>query len=1333
MTKTDGKKVVSGGEKTSSRVNPYVGPRPYLPGEELFGRDREKRDLFDQLLAERIVLLHSPSGAGKSSLVNAGLIPMLRQEGLQDLPVVRVGEEPDLKHASQDGFNRFTYSMLLSLEGELTPGETNGLKVLSEVESDDTEAQRKARLDELARMSLETYLVERRQKLDIDLSVLIFDQFEEIITIAPTDYQGKQVFFNQMGDILSDRSLWALFVIRDDFLGALEPFALSIPTQFSNTFRLELLNSHAAQQAIQKPVARQGITFLESAAQKLVDDLRIIQTQTASGEIVSRLGLYVEPVQLQVVCLRLYEQLELANRPEKTQIVDEDIKNVGDVGAALASYYNERVTATAGSLVVERLVRDWFDEHLITKSGLRSQVMMEVGASGGLDNALIRQLEKAHLVRAEKRRGLTWFELAHDRLVRPVQRDNERWQQKYLLPWQLRAIEWQKIGEPDNLLLRGNSLDKFREWADEHPVELNEIDSKYLQSSLKWREMHLSPLQRKAAEWDSQGRPQHLLSSGVDLQQASDWSLANTNEITTRELEYLEASREADREAVERELEAAEQLAEAERRRAEEQASAAVRLRRMAYLLGAFLVIAVILAGLAFLNYQSAQRNSQVAQRNAIIAQEQRSTAEVASTQAIIEKDNAEAAEGTAVYNAVQAEQNADRARALSLSAQASNLLDQNLDLGLLLSIEGYRLDSLPQTRQALFWALSRSSWIDRFLSGHSDTILGVAWSQDERFASGSADGTVVIWNLNSGVPEQILEGHSDWVQSVAWSPDGRLASGSNDGTIILWDLENGSPEQTLEGNSNRVSSVAWSPDGRLASGLADGTVILWDLENDSHEQILDGHSDLVHSVAWSSDGRLASGSYDGKVIVWDLEGSLPELTLEGHSFWVNSVAWSSDGRLASGSDDGTVILWDLENGSPEQTLEGHSDWVSSVAWSPDGRLASGSGDGTVIIWDWESGIPDQTLEGESGVVYCLTWSPDGRLASGSKDGKVIVWDLENILPEMNLEGHSDWVNSVAWSPDGRLASGSNDGTVIVWNPENGLPELNLEGHSDRVRSVAWSLDGKLASGSDNGTVIFWDLESGSPEMTLEEHSDRVSSVDWSPDGRLASGSYDGKVIVWDLESGLPELNLEGHSAWVNSVDWSPDGRLASGSNDGKVIIWDLESGLPELNLDGHSDWVNSVAWSLDGQLASGSSDRYVIIWDLENGSPEMTLEGHSHWVRSVIWSRDRRLASGSNDGTIIVWDLENGSPELTLEGHSDAVHSVAWSPDGRLLASGSTDQILQVWSMDTKVWINQACQRAGRNFTQAEWAQFLPEEVYRKTCEQWTLDTSNPTLTPTP
>ena len=153
----------------NTRPNPYVGPRAFQAGEPFYGRDHELRSLAALLIAERIVLLHSPSGSGKTSLIQAGLLPRLREEEFNVLPLIRINHEAPENVATLTGFNRYALSTLLSLE-ENVP-----------------EAQRLS-LENLATLTIDEYLTKRPRAEGAPLSeVLIFDQFEELLTIAPGD------------------------------------------------------------------------------------------------------------------------------------------------------------------------------------------------------------------------------------------------------------------------------------------------------------------------------------------------------------------------------------------------------------------------------------------------------------------------------------------------------------------------------------------------------------------------------------------------------------------------------------------------------------------------------------------------------------------------------------------------------------------------------------------------------------------------------------------------------------------------------------------------------------------------------------------------------------------------------------------------------------------------------------------------------------------------------------------------------------------------------------------------------------------------------------------
>ena len=583
----------------NSRPNPYVGPRAFETGEKLYGRNREARELLDLLVAERIVLLHSPSGAGKSSLVQAGLIPQLQEDGFRVYPVVRVNQEPPPELARDERFNRYTFSVILSLE-EILP-----------------EDQRRP-VEKLDFISLDEYLgsyfqsLEREQETENDSITLIFDQFEEVLTVDSTDRQAKMEFFNQLGEALRERSRWALFVMREDYLPALDPYVRPIPTRLANTYRLDFLVVEAARQAIQQPAKGVGVRFSLPAVNKLVNDLRLVQVQQPDGSMDVVPGPYVEPVQLQVVCSNLWSHLPA----DIQEITEKEISSIGNVDQSLAEYYAERVASIARQTSVrERDIREWFEHHLITESGIRGQVLMGQGESEGVSNQTIALLEDTHLIRAEKRLGATWFELAHDRLIQPVRTNNAVWFQENLSLLQRQASLWEQQNRSDTLYLRDAALETAEAWATQHPDELSPIDREFL---------------------------------------------ANCLELRSRE--------NAAREAAERErqlkLEAAQQLAE-------EQARAAARIRRVAYVLAAVLVIAVALAVVAFLARTAANNNAK-------IANQQRSTAQAASTlayenalQAQANAESAQAAEELAKQNADIAKNNAATAQAASTEAVA--------------------------------------------------------------------------------------------------------------------------------------------------------------------------------------------------------------------------------------------------------------------------------------------------------------------------------------------------------------------------------------------------------------------------------------------------------------------------------------------------------------------------------------------------------------------------------------------------------------------------------------------------------------------------------------
>ncbi|MFE1318791.1 trypsin-like peptidase domain-containing protein [Kitasatospora phosalacinea] len=464
----------------------------------------------------------------------------------------------------------------------------------------------------------------------------------------------------------------------------------------------------------------------------------------------------------------------------------------------------------------------------------------------------------------------------------------------------------------------------------------------------------------------------------------------------------------------------------------------------------------------------------------------------------------------------------------------------------------------------------------DTTLSGRATTrtdisgVASAAFSPDGRtLARGSRDGTARVWDVATGAAGPTFTGHTRSVSAVAFSPDGRtLASGSQDGTVRLWDAATGKAEAVLTGHTDAVTSVAFSPDGRLlATGGQDGTVRLWDTVTGKAVTVLTSRPGSVASVAFSPDGRtLATGGSGGVGRLWNVSTRTTDAILTGHTSTVHSVAFSPDGRtLATAGSDETTRLWDVATGRSTATLGTTAATLTgnpalAVVFSPDGRtVATGSGDGVVRLWDAATGAPGATFTGHTGSVYAVAFAPDGRtLASGSWDGTMRLWDAATGRAEAVFD--VDAAYAVAFSPDGRtLASGSQDGTVRLWDAATGRAEVVLTGHVDILTSLAFSPDGRtLASGSKDGTVRLWDAATGRAEAVLTGHVDIVTSLAFSPDGRtLASGSTDGTVRLWDTETRKAVGTFGTTARRVFSVAFSPDGRtVAAGDYGGSVRLW---------------------------------------------------------------------------------------------------------------------------------------------------------------------------------
>jgi WD40 repeat protein len=1136
--------------KHEDTPNPYVGPRSFKKTDTLYGRDQEITDLYYLLAAERIVLMYSPSGAGKTSLIQAGLIPRLEDEGYTVLPkpdeedeegnqAIRAGILTDNSSMSS---NRYLAAVL----SQLSPEEKTAEKKSSEL----AEAIKK-------RLSVIAMMDEGNKR-----QVLIFDQFEEVLTKDRTDEGAKREFFQQLGSILdsspaSEQSLppLALFAMREEYIAALEPYAHFIPTQFHNTFRLNLLPLDSALQAIrQPPKVKFEVDYERDLLVRLLDTLRTVKEYGPDDKPQEKRGPFIEPLLLQVVCYSLWEKWK--GKRDTQQIKEKTIKladyeqiarSKSLVDEALEDYYAEKVKAVAQNVnVSERHIRKWIGSRMIER-GMRQPVTQGKANEEGIGSHVFEELKQAYLVRQEGRSG--WYELSHDRLVEPVLNDNK----KNLWPWEQNPDLWKGIG-----------------------IGISLVIIIIIIIGILWQAMiagNEAVALRRAFEARDllENDPQQALT------QATEAANIHSGNIKVRDVLY---------QAILQSHLQATPLILLKGHTAE--------VKSAAYSPdGQYIVTASWDKIARVWNATTGEEKLVLRGHKDVLYSAEYSP----DGQRIV----------TASWD------NTARVWDAATGGFLFTLQHPAGVLGAVFSPDGQRVATAGYDHTVRIWDSGTSILLKTIVITENEKLLrDVAFSPYGRWvAAASWDSTVWIWDAETGKQLYRLAGHGGNVSSVAFIPEDTpytpyLVTASWDKTAHIWEVTKeyivaklAPYPDYLSSEGRRMRDAQFSPDGQyVVTAGEDGTARIWEWKPDgsvSLKLILRQGAE-INSATFSPDGKyVVTASDDNTAQVWAIEDeTMPVMRGSGG---VYDAAFSPDGQhIVTGGqgESGAPVQvweWDRETERVSETLiiSGYTTTVNQVAFSPDGQhIVTAADDSTARVWSITGNMTDaQELILTHNVtgtrsVRSVDFSTDGQYVLTAISNTVRIWDARTgrELYQQNLDppGPEYAVNQAVFSPastDGTLhIAVAISNTVQVWDVTVGsdgqlshtydnrltLKSKDTDGNivGKQIADVAYSNDGEhiVTAGAD-GTTRIWDATTGQQKQRIFVNEQGIGSVAFSPYGKFIATADGVSVRVWDIRTAEEVLVIRGHEGLLTSIAFSSDGRyILTTSADGTARLF---------------------------------------------------------------------------------------------------------------------------------------------------------------------------------